>query len=74
METTETANQTINQATKTLKSLFTNPSDLMAIISNPGKNGVDFLKSLSNKDKQNLAFAAGIGLIVYGFVLRRQAA
>ena len=67
METTDVT----NQGTKTIKSLFKNPSELMAIASNPGKNGVDFLKSLSQKDKQNLAFATGIGLIVYGFMLKK---
>jgi len=70
METTGSANTT----TKTLKSLFQNPSDLLGIMSNPGKNGVDFYKSLSSKDKQYIAFAAGIGLIVYGIVLNRQKA
>lgn len=63
-----------NQATKTISSLFKNPSELLAIVSNPGKNGLDFYKSLSNKDKQYIAFAAGIGLIIYGVVLSRQKA
>ncbi|GEO07034.1 hypothetical protein AAE02nite_46980 [Adhaeribacter aerolatus] len=72
MESTESTNQTIDQATKTLKGLFTNPSELTDIVSDPGKNGLAYLKALSNKDKQNLAFAAGIGLIIYGIVLNRK--
>jgi hypothetical protein len=64
--------QATNQSTKTLKDLFSNPSELLGIITNPRKNGVDFIKSLSGKDKQYLAFAAGIGLIVYGIVLNRK--
>jgi hypothetical protein len=60
-----------NQAKRSLSGLFRNPSELIGIVTNPGRNGLDFLKSLSNTDKRNLAFAAGIGLIIYGVVLNR---
>jgi hypothetical protein len=64
--------QATNQATRTLRDLFRNPSQIIGIITNPGKNGVDFIKSLSNNDKQYLAFAAGAGLIIYGIILNRR--
>jgi hypothetical protein len=61
-----------NQATKSLKNLFSNPSELIGIVTNPGRNGLDFYKSLSSQDKRNIVLAAGIGLIIYGLVLNRQ--
>ena len=63
--------QATNQTTKTLKGLFSNPSELLGIITNPGRNGVTYYKSLSGKDKQYLAFAAGVGFIIYGIFLNR---
>jgi hypothetical protein len=66
------AQQTTNQVTRSFRDLFKDPSQILGIVTNPGKNGIDFLKSLSNKDKQYLAFAAGAGLIIYGFILNRK--
>jgi hypothetical protein len=65
-------NQETNQTTRNLRDLFRNPSELMGILSNPGRNGMNYLKSLSNNDKRNLAFAAGAGLIIYGIILNRK--
>jgi hypothetical protein len=66
------AQQTTNQVTRTFRDLLKDPSQIFGIITNPRKNGVDFIKSLSNKDKQYLAFAAGAGLIIYGIILNRK--
>jgi hypothetical protein len=64
--------QATNQTTKTLRGLFSNPSELLGIITNPGINGVNYFKSLSGKDKQYLAFAAAAGFIMYGIFLNRK--
>lgn len=60
------------QTPKSLVNLIKNPSELLSILSNPGKAGLDFYKSLDNKEKQYIAFAAGLGLIAYGIVLNRK--
>jgi hypothetical protein len=60
-----------NQETKALSDLIENPAELSAIITNPADSGMKFYKALHNKDKQYVAFAAGIGLIAYGLFLNR---
>ncbi|MFB9862289.1 hypothetical protein [Rufibacter immobilis] len=60
-----------NQEPKALTDLIENPSEISAIISDPAESGVKFYQALSNKDKQYVAFAAGIGLIAYGLFLNR---
>ncbi|GGK78261.1 hypothetical protein ACD591_09220 [Rufibacter glacialis] len=60
-----------NQETKALSDLIQNPQEISNIINNPADNGMKFYQSLRNKDKQYVAFAAGIGLIAYGFFLNR---
>ena len=60
---------------KTLKSLgkiLTDPSELETLMKNPSKYGLDFYKSLTDKDKQYVAFAAAAGLIIYGLTLTRK--
>jgi hypothetical protein len=56
---------------KSLAHLIQNPHELSAIISDPGKAGLEFYWSLRNKDKSYVAFAAGIGLLAYGIYLSR---
>ncbi|WP_062542102.1 hypothetical protein [Rufibacter tibetensis] len=60
-----------NQETKALSDLIQNPQEISNIINNPADSGVKFYQSLRNKDKQYVAFAAGIGLLAYGFFLGR---
>lgn len=60
-----------NTEPKALTDLIENPSEISAIISDPADSGVKFYQSLSNKDKQYVAFAAGLGLIGYGIYLNR---
>ncbi|WP_193553963.1 hypothetical protein [Rufibacter latericius] len=60
-----------NQETKALTDLIQNPQEISNIINNPADNGMKFYQSLRNKDKQYVAFAAGLGLIAYGFFLGR---
>ncbi|WP_181306867.1 hypothetical protein [Rufibacter sp. XAAS-G3-1] len=60
-----------NQETKALADLIQNPQEISNIINNPADSGMKFYQSLRNKDKQYVAFAAGIGLIAYGFFLGR---
>lgn len=64
MENTQSQNSLVN--------LFKNPSQLMAIVSNPGKSGLDFYRGLGNKEKQYIAIAAGAGLIIYGLTLNKK--
>jgi hypothetical protein len=61
-----------NAATNNLSNLFSNPSVLIDAFKNPGKFGLDFYNSLSNKNKQYLAYAAGAGFIIYGITLGRK--
>ncbi|WP_210465434.1 MULTISPECIES: hypothetical protein [Rufibacter] len=60
-----------NQETKALADLIQNPQEISNIINNPADNGMKFYQQLRNKDKQYVAFAAGLGLIAYGFFLNR---
>ncbi|MFT2007981.1 hypothetical protein ACMA1I_04840 [Pontibacter sp. 13R65] len=55
-----------------VSNLLKNPADLMEIARNPGKFGLDTFKSLSNQQKQYVAFAAAAGLLVYGFMVNRR--
>jgi len=60
-----------NTETKALTDLIENPSEISSIINNPADSGVKFYQSLRTKDKQYVAFAAGLGLIGYGIYLNR---
>ena len=55
-----------------ISDLLKNPNAILDAVKNPGKFGLDFYKSLSNRQKQYLAFAGGAGLIVYGIILGKQ--
>ncbi|WP_207434931.1 hypothetical protein [Sabulibacter ruber] len=61
-----------NETTQRLSNLLKDPSQIMALVSNPGKAGMDIYRSLSNRDKQYVAYAAGAGLLIYGYILGRQ--
>ncbi|QCR22079.1 hypothetical protein [Pontibacter sp. SGAir0037] len=60
------------QGKNSFSSLLKNPADILEIVRDPGKAGLDFYKSLSVKQKQYLAFVAGIGIIIYGFTLNKK--
>ena len=60
-----------NQETKALTDLIQNPQEISNIINNPADSGMKFDQQLRNKDKQYVAFAAGLGLLAYGFFLGR---
>lgn len=55
-----------------LGNILKDPSELEALMHNPGKYGIDFYNSLTAKDKQYVAFAAAAGLIAYGIYLNKQ--
>ncbi len=55
-----------------ISNLLNNPSEILNIAKNPGKFGMDFYNSLSNKNKQYIAYAAGVGLIIYGYTLSKK--
>ncbi|WP_187261956.1 hypothetical protein [Pontibacter beigongshangensis] len=57
---------------KPLSSLLQNPSEILEIAKNPGKYGLDTFRSLSNQQKQYVAFAAAAGLVIYGFMVNRK--
>ncbi|GAA4437500.1 hypothetical protein GCM10023188_31770 [Pontibacter saemangeumensis] len=57
---------------KSLVNILKDPSEIEALMKNPGKYGMDFYNGLSNKNKQYLVFAAAAGLLVYGLYLNRQ--
>ena len=63
-----------NSVTSTLKNLLQDPSQLAAIMQDPGKKGLEFYNSLSVKEQQYLVFAAAAGLIGYGIYLNRKGA
>ncbi len=60
------------QSQNKISDLLKNPNAILDAVKNPGKFGLDFYKSLSNRNKQYLVFAAGAGLIVYGVILGKQ--
>lgn len=57
---------------KSIVNILKDPSEIEAMLSNPGKYGLDFYNGLSTKNKQYIVFAAAAGLIVYGLFLSRQ--
>lgn len=64
METTQTQNK--------IADLIKNPTAIMDAVKNPGKFGLDYYNSLSNRNKQYLVFAGAAGLLIYGIILGRQ--
>jgi hypothetical protein len=59
-----------NKKTKALSDLIDNPREIAAIMADPADGGMRFYKALQHKEKQYVAFAAGLGLIAYGFYLK----
>lgn len=57
---------------KSLVNILKDPSEIEALMNNPGRYGMDFYNGLSTKNKQYLVFAAAAGLIVYGLYLSQQ--
>lgn len=55
-----------------LSDLLKNPTALMDAFKNPGKFGLNLYRTLSPRNKQYLAFAGAIGLIIYGVTLNKQ--
>ncbi|WP_299824782.1 hypothetical protein [uncultured Pontibacter sp.] len=62
----------MSDTANSLENLVKNPSQLADIIKDPATNGLDFYNGLSNKQKQYVLLAAGIGLVIYGIYLGRQ--
>jgi hypothetical protein len=60
-----------NQKTGMLDNLLKNPSEILNVIKNPGKYGMDVFNDLSTQQKQYVLYAAGAGLILYGIYLGR---
>ncbi|MHC2992667.1 hypothetical protein OB13_14145 [Pontibacter sp. HJ8] len=62
---------TTNQKTGALNNLLKNPSEILGVIKNPGRYGMDIFNDLTTKQKQYVLYAAGAGLIMYGIYLGR---
>lgn len=60
-----------NESKSFLENLMQNPSDILNMVKNPGKYGLDVYNGLSTKQQQYVLFAAGAGLIAYGLYLGR---
>lgn len=61
-----------NSTMNTLEGLVKDPSRLADIIKDPGRHGLDFYNGLSNRQKQYVLLAAGIGLVAYALYVGRQ--
>jgi hypothetical protein len=61
-----------NRQAKTLNNLLKNPAEILNVVQNPGKYGMDIYKGLDTRQKQYLLIAAGVGLIGYGIYLGRK--
>ena len=61
-----------NDTMNTLEGLVKNPSQIADILKDPGKHGLDFYNGLSNRQKQYVLLAAGIGLVAYALYVGRQ--
>lgn len=55
-----------------LAALFKDPNTIVEAFKNPSRFAMNTYNSLSTKNKQYVAYAAGVGLIIYGFTLSRQ--
>ncbi len=60
------------QNTPSLTSLFKDPNTIVEAFKNPSRFAMNTYNSLSTKNKQYVAYAAGIGLIIYGLSLSRK--
>lgn len=61
-----------NETMNTIEGLVKDPSKLADILKDPGRHGLDFYNGLSNRQKQYVLLAAGIGLIAYAIYVGRQ--
>ncbi|MBC5991987.1 hypothetical protein [Pontibacter cellulosilyticus] len=61
-----------NDTMNTLEGLVKNPSQIADILKDPGKHGLDFYNGLSNRQKQYVLLAAGIGLVAFAIYTGRQ--
>ncbi len=52
-----------------LENLLHNPGEILNMVKNPGKFGMDTFNGLDTKQKQYVLFAVGAGLIGYGIYL-----
>lgn len=52
-----------------LENLLHNPAEILNVVKNPGKFGIDTFNGLDAKQKQYVLIAAGAGLIGYGIYL-----
>ncbi|MBD1395727.1 hypothetical protein H9Q13_00990 [Pontibacter sp. JH31] len=58
-----------NSSTNPLENLLHNPMEILNVVKNPGKYGLDIYKGLDIKQQQYVLFAAGAALIGYGLYL-----
>ena len=72
-QSTNQFNQSRNHSSNPLQHLIHNPSEILNVVKNPGRYGMDVYNGLSTHQKQYVLFAAGAGLIIYGFILGRNA-
>ena len=63
--------QSRSQSNNPLQHLMQNPSEILNVVKNPGRYGMDVYKGLTTQQKQYVLFAAGAGLIIYGLILGR---
>jgi len=63
-----------NTATTSLKKMLQDPSQLVDVMNDPGKKGLELYNNLPVKEQQYLVFAAAAGLICYGIYLGRKSA
>ncbi|WP_018478731.1 hypothetical protein [Pontibacter roseus] len=60
-----------DQSSSPLQHLISNPSEILNVVKNPGRYGMDIYKGLTVKQQQYVLFAAGAGLIAYALYLGR---
>ena len=58
-----------SKSSNPLNYLLENPAEIMNVVKNPGKFGLDTYNGLDTKQKQYVLFAVGAGLIGYGIYL-----
>ena len=61
-----------NKSTSGFGGLFANPSVITDITKDPAKYAKSLYNSLSTRNKQYIIYAAGVGLLVYGYTLKKK--
>lgn len=58
-----------NTSANPLENLLHNPMEILNVVKNPSKYGLDIYKGLDTRQQQYVLFAAGAALIGYGIYL-----